>query len=321
MMPFETFAQRRRREQRNGQADIYIYDVAPAYLRHQINEALLEGIGNYELVDNTGYGDYHPNFEHPYHKWKEIDRICRKEVFPYVDIVEEIEHFQRRVALAVKTIKDIDEWLSIVEICCVTLEEIHFDLRLNMQDTDAAQDALVEINRRFEQHQVGYQFESGHIIRKDSEFVHAEIIKPALALLSNPDFLKANQDFIMAHEHYRNRAYSDAVTAANRAFESVLKAICDLEKWPYGSGDTAARLVTVVTINGLFTHDFDAGFMSYAAMLKTGLPGVRNNAGGHGQSLAANEVTAAIAQYAISLTATNLIFISNSYYSMKSNVR
>ena len=48
-------------------------------------------------------------------------------------------------------------------------------------------------------------------------------------------------------------------------------------------------------------------------MLKTGLPGVRNEAGGHGEGLAANEVTAAIAQYAMNLTASNIVFLGDAY--------
>jgi AbiJ N-terminal domain 4 len=317
MMPFETYAQRRRREQRNGQTDVYVYDEAPAYLRHQISEAFLEGIGTYELVDSTGFGECQPTDVYSYNCWKEIDRTCRKEIFPYLSFVDKTERFEERVTGALNSIADMDEWLSVVEICCLMLCAIRDNRNLKVNEDGAAQEALTEVNRRFEQHQVGYQFENGRIIRKDSELVHAEMIKPALALLTAPKFSKANEDFMTAHEHYRTGAYGDAVTAANRAFESMLKVICDLEKWTYGSSDTAPRLVTVVTNNGLFTHDFDAGLMSYAAMLRTGLPVVRNNAGGHGQGVAANKVTAAIARYAISLTASNLIFISKSYEAMK----
>ena len=190
-------------------------------------------------------------------------------------------------------------------------------IRVDRTESDAAASALAEINRRFEQHSVGYQFENGRIIRKDSELVHAEIVKPALALLAVPAFAKANGEFMTAHQHYRTGASKDAVTAANRAFESMLKIICDLEKWPYGSGDRASELVTGVTANGLFTHDFDKGFSAYVAMLKTGLPGVRNVAGGHGDGLAAKAVTAGIARFAINLTASNIVLLGDSYAALK----
>jgi hypothetical protein len=118
-----------------------------------------------------------------------------------------------------------------------------------------------------------------------------------------------------AHRHYRNGELKDAVTAANRAFETMLKSICDREGWSYGKGDRAAELVTLVSNNGLFTHDFDKGFSAYVAMLKTGLPTVRNDAGGHGEGLASKAVVAEIARYAVNMTASNIVFLGESYAS------
>jgi len=180
-----------------------------------------------------------------------------------------------------------------------------------------AEDALREINQRFEQHAVGYQFESGHIIRVDSKIAHAEIVKPALQLLTASMFAKANEEFLSSHKHYRVGAYKDCVTAANRAFESALKAICDTEKWPYDKGDRASELVTRVTNNALFTHDFDKSLSAYVAMLKTGMPSVRNDAGGHGEGIAAVAVTAEIARFALNLTASNILFLGESYGALK----
>jgi hypothetical protein len=81
-----------------------------------------------------------------------------------------------------------------------------------------------------------------------------------------------------------------------------------VEKWEYGKGDRAAKLVTKVRSKELFTHDFDRNFDSYVAMLKAGLPAVRNEAGGHGEGLTSAAVIAGIARFAINLTATNLVF-------------
>jgi hypothetical protein len=58
-------------------------------------------------------------------------------------------------------------------------------------------------------------------------------------------------------------------------------------------------------------------FSAYAAMLKTGLPGVRNVAGGHGDGLAAKAVTSNVARYAINLTASNLVLLGDSYAALK----
>jgi hypothetical protein len=268
-MVFESHAERQRRQNR-GQPEVYVYDKAPAQLRHQISVALLEGIGTYNLTDPYYAGDVADNMI-AYDCWKEIDRACRKEVFPYLKYVDDNDNPMNRVSAAINDIIEIDEWISVVEICCkimsmlIDKERIHAD----RTTSDAAEGALAEINRRFEQHKVGYQFENGWIIRKDSELVYAEIIKPALVLLTAPEFVKANQDFMTAHAHYRAGTFKDAVTAANRAFESMLKAICDLEHWTYGSGDTAVLLVSVVNTNGLFTHDFGASLTACVANAKS----------------------------------------------------
>ena len=194
-----------------------------------------------------------------------------------------------------------------------------YDEPKNRGAQQTAVDAIEEINGKFEQHAVGYQFENRQIIRIDSKLTHAEIIKPALILLTeHRNFSKANEDFMAAHRHYRANEFKDCVTAANRAFESMLKAICDTEKWEYSKGDRAAELVAKVRNKGLFTHDFDRSFDSYVAMFKTGLPAVRNDAGGHGEGLSSAPVTAAIAQFAINLTATNMLFLGDSYKAMKS---
>ena len=131
-------------------------------------------------------------------------------------------------------------------------------------------------------------------------------------------FAKANEEFFSAHRQYRAGAFKDCVTGANRAFESALKAICDTEGWTYDKGDRASELVTKVTGNGLFTHAFEKSLSAYVAMLKTGLPSVRNDAGGHGEGLAVAAVTAEIARFALNLTATNILFLGESYAALKS---
>jgi AbiJ N-terminal domain 4 len=288
-------------------------------MRHQLCEALSEGIGNY--YGGGGYFEPPPNANDV---WEWIDRTCRKEMYSYLSYIQETD-LRLRFLTYVLRVPDIYDFISAVEIACVGLRSISYTYGFDDPNHRGAQqktvDAIEEINGRFEQHSVGYQFENGQIIRVDSKLTHAEIIKPALVLLTAPLFGKANEDFMTAHRHYRAKEFKDCVTAANRAFESMLKAICDTEKWEYGKGDRAAELVTKVSSKGLFTHDFDRSFTAYVAMLKAGLRAVRNDAGGHGEGLAAASVTAEIARFAINLTATNLLFLGDSYSAMKRHER
>ena len=43
--------------------------------------------------------------------------------------------------------------------------------------------AIEELNARFKQHGIGYEFNNNNFLRVDSQFVHSEIVKPALILL------------------------------------------------------------------------------------------------------------------------------------------
>ncbi len=310
-MIFETFARRKQMEARNGEPEVYTYDKAPEQLRHQVALALAEGLGRYHRFT----GDEFHTPPHNNELWTEIDRICRKEIFTYLQNARADNPDRRFLNYLLRA--DMDDFLSAVEIGCVGLDCIkdHDNGDHGAQQTGT--EAIEEINGRFEQHAVGYQYENRHIIRIDSKLTHAEIIKPALLLLSASIFQKANDDFMTAHRHYRAKEFKDCVTSAHRTFESMLKAICETEKWEYGKGDGASELITKVSVKGLFTHDFDKSFTAYVGMLKAGLPSVRNDAGAHGEGLATAAVTAQIARFALNLTASNIIFLGESYDAMK----
>jgi hypothetical protein len=50
-MIFETFANRKRKQSRIGEPEVYTYDEAPQHLRHQICMTLSEGIGAFQMPD------------------------------------------------------------------------------------------------------------------------------------------------------------------------------------------------------------------------------------------------------------------------------
>lgn len=90
----------------------------------------------------------------------------------------------------------------------------------------SAEQAIEEVNARFRQHGIGYQFESGEIVRVDSEIVHQAVVRPTLQLLRHKRFALANAEFLGAHEHYRHGRLGEAINECLKAFESVLKVIC-----------------------------------------------------------------------------------------------
>ena len=307
-MIFETFSYRKRLAERNGEPEVYSYDEAPKQLRHQFSMAFREGIGAYSHFDSILLNaNVH---------WEMLDKICRKEIHSYLAFTRK-QDLDERFSDFLNNVESIDDFLSAIEIGCCILHHLIGHFPTSRGAESQASDCLKDINRRFEQHAIGYQFEYPHIIRMDSKLTHAELIKPALQLLTAPLFIKGNEDFLNAHRYYRAGDYKDCVTAANRSFESVLKAICDAEGWTYEKGDTAGRLVSLVNQNGLFTHEFDKSFDAYIAMLKSGLPSVRNDAGAHGEAPAAPVVTTQIARFALNMTASNIILLAESYAALE----
>ena len=189
-----------------GEPEIYTYDQAPEHMRHQIGSVLAEGIGLY-CGDHRGGRKVPPLNANP--TWEQIDRICRKEISSYLSYAGH-KDLSVRFRKYILHVQDIDDFLRAVQIGCIALCNINgeYDEPLARGAEQTAVDAIEEINGRFEQHSVGYQFVNGQIIRVDSKLTHAEIIKPALVLLTARDFSKANDDFMAAHRHYINPSIS-----------------------------------------------------------------------------------------------------------------
>lgn len=305
MPVYDLYSKRKKLQAAVGQPEVYQYEVIPDKLRTQITMIWSDALG-----EPRGYDS-----EISLRAWAAIRDIMtrekgRRSLANESDAKKDCINYLLLHA-------DTDGALDILELSFRVMHNIHrnasgHDLRLNAIKL-SAEDATAELNTRLREHSVGYQFEEGQIIRVDSQFVHAEIVKPALNLLSAPAFESANAEFLLAHEHYRHGKYEDAVVAAQRAFESTMKCILTAEDAPFGSGDRAAELIKSVRRAGFLPAYLESGFDVYIAMLKTGLPQIRNNAGGHGKAPDTPPTPSFIASYAIHMTATNIIFLVNAY--------
>jgi hypothetical protein len=286
----DIFSKRKKREAAGRTPEVYQYEAIPRALRVQIVHIWRDAIG---VPDRYGT-------DIAFRAWETIhDAMCReKGVFA---LSNTLTHSENCVEYLINA-TDIDDILDIVELSFQMIEFINLqNTAYNLQQSGIkmfADDAVNELNGRFREHGVGYQYEKGQIIRVDRQFVHSEVVKPALVLLHEPAFKAANADFMLAH---------DAVVAAQRAFEATLKAICDQLGVPVKAGDRVSELIKAVRSAGVFPDYLDAGFDTYVAMLKTGLPGVRNNAGGHGEAPKAPPVPGYIAAYAIHMAASNIV--------------
>ena len=207
--------------------------------------------------------------------------------------------------------KDLERAIDVIEVSFRCIDRHvrdhpkYFPRRTILPDK-----AIAELNSWFREHRVGYRYESGQIIRVDSEFLHSEVVKPALNMLSDPMYEGANAEFLSAHEHYREGRYKECMNECLKAFESCIKAICDQRGWDYSNRDTASGLINIVLRNGLIETFMQEHFTGLRQTLVGGVPTLRNNLSGHGQGSEDVPVPEYIAAYVLHLTASNILFLA-----------
>jgi hypothetical protein len=306
MPVYELYSRRKRRAESEGDPEVYQYDKIPERLRTQIRQFFSAAIGAYRQI--SPYATYEPaNNNKDWHTLANtlrrefgLDRLSRGDT-PYEEIMIFIQS------------ADTDDVLSVVELGArwiasrmSTVESFKYE---GLGVTQPAQDALDELNYRFRDAGVGYEFVGGEIIRVDSQLIHAEVVKNALSFLGDPRFKGPEEEFLEAHRHYRNGDTKEAITGANRAFESTMKTICGLKGWAYEEKARASDLIKVLKANSLFPDYLGTSFDQLLATLASGLPQVRNNAGGHGQGPVPRPIPTYVAAYALHLAATKIVFL------------
>ena len=211
---------------------------------------------------------------------------------------------------------DTDKAIDVIEIAFYYIEH-YIDCSVPQSNYQAhterkisPDDAIDKLNRRFREHCVGFQYESGQIIRVDSQLIYTEVVRPALNILSDPMYEGANQEFLKAHEHYRNGRYKECLTYSLNAFESCMKIICRKRGWSFAEEDTAKRLITIVFKKGLIPCYMQSHFSGLRNALESGVPTLRNKLSGHGQGPEEITVPDYIAAYALHLTASNILLLA-----------
>ena len=190
------------------------------------------------------------------------------------------------------------------------LRNVHHHWIQRSVDADGA---IRELNHRFRENGVGYAYENGNIVRVDSQVLHADVVKPALALLRTAGFSGPNSEFMEAHENFRHGRVEAAITEAGKAFESTIKAICELRKWPYEKGRaTANELIRVIIEEGLVPR-YSEEQLQHVSKVLIGVSTIRNKNGGHGAGAEPRDVPEHYAAYALHLAASNIVFLVECY--------
>jgi hypothetical protein len=295
---FETFSKRKRKAA--GEIpDVYQYDSLPPQFRVQVIHIWGSAIGH--VGGRLGKDDY----------WQNIHDTIARELGVFNLGTQNLFHFVQCQEFVQKA--DTDQALDLIELTARVIDGVirqqwDFD-RSSRNLTQTPDDAIEELNARFREHGVGYQYEDGILIRADSLYLHTEVVKPALHLLSGSEFAGARQEFITAHEHFRHGRNKEAIVEALKSFESTMKCICEARKWACPNDATAKRLIEVVFQHGLVPPPLQSEFTALAAVMECGLPTIRNKTSGHGQGAKPTEMPQYVAAFALHLAAANIVFL------------
>jgi len=295
---------KRQKKIRGEVPDVYVYEEMPQSLRIQIIHIIRDTIGKdkYENRARRAYQFIHKAL------CKEYGVFTLKE-YAQSDDEAILDYFLN--------CDDYEKCLDIIELSfrMITLhvaKDYYYSYKQHTTSSQAPEDAINELNSRFKESGIGYQFEAGELIRVDSQYIHSEAVKPVLRLLGSVEAYRgANDEFLSAHEHYRHKRYKECLNDCLKSFESLMKAIHEKYSWPYGQNDTAKKLINSCLSNKLVPEYLQNQFSSVRILLESGVPTVRNKEGGHGQGAEVSTVPEHLASYTLHLTATNLLFLAN----------
>jgi hypothetical protein len=296
----DLYSNRRKRELGEG-PDVFIYDQLPQPLRIQIAYILTDAIG--QKYSRTGYATAAFNLYEGI-----VDSLLRH--LGRLSLLEKHSRVDDPLESFILKEPGIEACLDAVELSLNLLErysDYKYQGECHTRLTPAQ--AIADLNHRFMQHGVGYQYVSGAIIRTDSQYLHAEVVKPTLALLQDKRYKGANDEFLKAHEHYRKGEIKECLTNSLKAVESTLKTLCTIRGWSYQPTDTVKPLLDICFAKGLFPAYLQSHYSSLRSMLESGVPPLRNKLGGHGQGPEVIPVPPHYAAYALHMTGSAIQFL------------
>lgn len=302
MTIFDLFS-KRAKARRGEIPDVYQYDHLPEALRVQIVHIMRDALG-----DPSAYASKTNEYMKFIH-----DALCREYgIFALTEeagyrnpdyISSVYNHFLKE--------EDHEKALDVVELGFRVIDRLcrGHEFTSYSRPKIKPEDAIDELNARMKYHGVGFQFESGELIKVDDQVVHQEAVKPALQALRGKEFKGPNEEFLKAFEHYRHGRHKEALNESLKSFESTMKVICKQNGWTYDAKDTARNLIDVLMTNQLIPDYLQAHYTSLAAGLKSGIPTVRNRVGGHGQGDDLVAVPDHLVAYHLHLTASTILML------------
>ena len=294
---------KRQKKLRGDIPDVYTYEEMPKALRVQIVYIWKDTIGD----DNYNHRN---TIEKNYRLI--TDTLCREYGLLKLPTVNNYnKNYKTELSNFFLQEKNLDKIIDIIELSFKVINQIT-SKRSYLARQNApriAKKGIEELNDRFKEHGVGYQFIENEIIRVDSEFIHIEAVKPALRLLNTSEYKGAQEEFLGAYEHYRHGKNKEALNDCLKSFESTMKVIIEKHEWEVKSNATAQQLIQVCFNHNLIPSFWQTQITSLRTMLESSIPTGRNKLSGHGQGSTPIEIPDYLVSYMLHMTASTLVFL------------
>ena len=312
MAVIDIFSKRRQRAL-GTVSDVYTYDEIPGGLRNQIVQIWNEAIG----VPETLYD--HNERETSDGVYFAIASVLRREYSVFtlsgargINMHDKGDAY-RDLTLWFMNESNTDRALDAIELSARCIKNrCSRSYYLNRRNAEqVANEALSEINVRFKEHGVGYQFLDGEIVRVDSQLIHQEAVVPALTVLRGAEYSNAHEEFLSAYEHYRHGNMQEALVDCYKCFESTMKVICTKRGWHFDPRASARDLVESCLTNGLIPPYWQTHFGGLRSVLESAISTPRNRQAGHGAGPGPSpDIPNELVSYVLHMTAATVLFLA-----------
>jgi hypothetical protein len=290
----------------------YIYDDLPDKLKNQIIHIWNRFMNENSIKANVkeiAWGQIHNSI---------AELHGEKELHPKNTFLGDNYYNIYRVTQYFDKTKEVDKLLDIIEISFEILGKIENAIKIKTPNEYTPfiykqEDAIEDLNDRFNINRVGYEFVNGIIIKIDQKLLHDSIVTKTLNLTENIIFENSNEEFLSALNHFRFNRHMECLNDCLKAYETTLKIVCTENKWIYEEDKaTVNNLIDICIENGLFSKHLISEFTSLSSLLKSGTATIRNKNSAHGSGPIKKIIPKHLASFMIYLTGSTINFIIES---------
>lgn len=285
----DTFSRRKRATQ--NKYDPLVYDILPNPLRNQVIQIFDEVI---DLASQDRSRIY-----------TQLNKFMRKEIGTTMLSQEPYPPSEFYRWFCHEQLSDFH--LDAVEAICRLILEL--EARHRRSSRYEILQKIEELNARFLEASVGYQFEAGRLLQIDSKFEHKEVVVPALGFLAAKKYEAAEHEFLDAFDAFREGDYETTLVEACKSLESVIKVIGSEKGWGLDPNWPLKKLVGAVFDNDLIPSYMQTEFAGLKTILESGVGTVRNKSAGHGAGEKKREVPRHIAAFQLHQTAAAILLL------------